>query len=66
MVFLAGYMKPLGPAVLAAFKERILNTHPALLPKFGGKGMYGDQVFRAVLDAKVLCEQIREQVQNVE
>lgn len=51
LVFLAGYMKPIGPAVLAAFEGRILNTHPSLLPKFGGKGMYGDHVFRAVLDA---------------
>jgi hypothetical protein len=34
-------MKRLGPLVLAAFKARILNTHPALLPKFGGPGMYG-------------------------
>jgi phosphoribosylglycinamide formyltransferase 1 len=51
LVFLAGYMKRVGPLTLAAFKGRVLNTHPALLPKFGGKGMYGDQVFRAVLDA---------------
>ena len=52
LVFLAGYMKQLGPLVLAAFKGRILNTHPALLPKFGGKGMYGDRVFEAVLHAR--------------
>ena len=51
LVFLAGYMKRLGPLVLAAFKGRILNTHPALLPKFGGPGMYGDRVFEAVLEA---------------
>jgi phosphoribosylglycinamide formyltransferase-1 len=51
LVFLAGYMKRLGPLVLAAFKTRILNTHPALLPKFGGAGMYGDRVFEAVLEA---------------
>lgn len=49
LVLLAGYMKRLGPHVLAAFRGRILNTHPALLPKFGGKGMYGDRVFEAVL-----------------
>jgi phosphoribosylglycinamide formyltransferase-1 len=36
---------------LAAFRGRILNTHPALLPKFGGQGMFGDRVFEAVLDA---------------
>jgi phosphoribosylglycinamide formyltransferase 1 len=51
VVFLAGYMKKLGPLVLRAFEGRILNTHPALLPRFGGPGMYGDRVFEAVLDA---------------
>ena len=51
VVFLAGYMKKLGPLVLEAFAGRILNTHPALLPRFGGPGMYGDRVFEAVLDA---------------
>ena len=51
LVFLAGYMKRIGPRVLEAFRGRILNTHPALLPKFGGKGMYGDHVFKAVLEA---------------
>lgn len=49
LVLLAGCMKRLGPNVLAAFRGRILNTHPALLPKFGGKGMYGDRVYEAVL-----------------
>src|SRR6516225_9388464 len=52
LVFLAGYMKRVGPLVLEAFRGRILNTHPALLPKFGGKGMYGDHVFKAVLEAE--------------
>lgn len=51
IVFLAGYMKKLGPLVLGAFEGRILNTHPALLPRFGGPGMYGDRVFEAVLAA---------------
>ena len=49
VIFLAGYMKRLGPRTLAAFLGRILNTHPALLPKFGGQGMFGDRVFEAVL-----------------
>jgi phosphoribosylglycinamide formyltransferase 1 len=49
VIFLAGYMKRLGPRTLAAFPGRILNTHPALLPKFGGAGMFGDRVFEAVL-----------------
>ena len=51
VVFLAGYMKKLGPFVLGTFQGRILNTHPALLPRFGGLGMYGDRVFEAVLEA---------------
>ena len=51
VVFLAGYMKKLGPVVLGTFRGRILNTHPALLPQFGGRGMYGDRVFEAVLEA---------------
>jgi len=54
VVFLAGYMKRLGPCTLAAFPGRILNTHPALLPKFGGPGMFGDRVFDAVLAAREL------------
>lgn len=51
VVFLAGYLKKLGPFVLGTFHGRILNTHPALLPRFGGRGMYGDRVFEAVLEA---------------
>ena len=51
VIFLAGYMKRLGPRTLAAFPSRILNTHPALLPKFGGRGLFGDRVFEAVLAA---------------
>jgi phosphoribosylglycinamide formyltransferase-1 len=45
VIFLAGYMKRLGSRTLAAFPKRILNTHPALLPKFGEQGMFGDRVF---------------------
>jgi phosphoribosylglycinamide formyltransferase-1 len=51
VVLLAGYMKQIGPETLGRFRGRILNTHPALLPKFGGKGMYGLHVHRAVLAA---------------
>ena len=51
MVLLAGYMKLLGGATLARYRGRVLNSHPALLPKFGGKGMYGSRVHQAVLDA---------------
>jgi phosphoribosylglycinamide formyltransferase-1 len=49
LVILSGYLRKLGPAILAAFDGRILNVHPALLPKFGGKGMYGARVHEAVL-----------------
>ena len=50
-VLLAGYMKKLGDQTLARFRNRILNTHPALLPKYGGRGFYGRRVHQAVLDA---------------
>ncbi|MBL8642296.1 MAG: phosphoribosylglycinamide formyltransferase [Rhodospirillaceae bacterium] len=49
LIVLAGYMRKLGPKILAAFPKRILNVHPALLPKFGGQGMYGKHVHEAVL-----------------
>ncbi|HTB68527.1 MAG TPA: phosphoribosylglycinamide formyltransferase [Steroidobacteraceae bacterium] len=51
LVLLAGYMKRLGPVTLADFAGRIINIHPALLPQFGGQGMYGLNVHRAVLAA---------------
>ncbi len=51
VVVLAGYMKKLGPRVLKHFHGRVLNIHPALLPKFGGVGMYGRYVHEAVLKA---------------
>jgi len=51
LVILAGYMKKIGPRVLEGYRNRILNIHPALLPKFGGKGMYGMNVHRAVIDS---------------
>lgn len=51
LVLLLGYMRLLGPRTTAAYRGRILNTHPALLPKFGGKGMYGAHVHAAVLAA---------------
>lgn len=49
LVILAGYMRLLGPITLGRYKNRILNTHPSLLPNFGGKGMYGKFVHEAVL-----------------
>jgi phosphoribosylglycinamide formyltransferase-1 len=51
LVILAGYMRKLGPGTLQRFKSRIINIHPALLPKYGGEGMYGIKVHRAVLAA---------------
>lgn len=51
LVFLAGYLKLVPAPVIAAHRRRILNIHPALLPGFGGKGMYGMHVHRAVLDS---------------
>ena len=49
-IILAGYLKMLSPGIVRAYKNRILNIHPALLPSFGGKGMYGHHVHQAVLD----------------
>jgi phosphoribosylglycinamide formyltransferase-1 len=51
LVVLAGYMKKIGPRVLSAYARRVVNIHPALLPKFGGQGMYGMHVHEAVLAA---------------
>lgn len=51
LVVLAGYMKKLGPETLAAYENKILNIHPALLPSFGGVGMYGFHVHEAVLSS---------------
>ena len=49
VVCLAGYMKLIGPQLLTRYRNHILNIHPALLPKFGGEGMYGIRVHQAVL-----------------
>ncbi|HUP50835.1 MAG TPA: phosphoribosylglycinamide formyltransferase [Longimicrobiales bacterium] len=51
LVLLAGYLKLVPRAVVERYRQRILNIHPALLPKFGGKGMYGLRVHQAVLEA---------------
>ncbi len=51
LIVLAGYMKKLGPAVLEAFRGHIVNIHPALLPKHGGKGKYGIRVHESVIAA---------------
>lgn len=49
LVCLAGFMRILAPCVPEAYPNRILNIHPALLPAFGGKGLYGIRVHQAVL-----------------
>ncbi len=51
LVLLAGYMKRIGARTLAAYRGRMLNIHPALLPKHGGQGMYGIHPHEAVLAA---------------
>src|SRR3954453_8762618 len=53
LVVLAGYVRKVGPRTLGAFASRLINTHPAPLPRFGGKGMFGEHVHRAVLEAGV-------------
>ena len=52
-IALAGYMKLVPAEVIAAFRNRILNIHPALLPAFGGKGMFGHHVHEAVIASGV-------------
>jgi phosphoribosylglycinamide formyltransferase-1 len=51
LICLAGFLRILSPAFVRRYAGCILNTHPALLPAFGGKGMYGERVHRAVLEA---------------
>jgi len=53
LIVLAGYMKKLALPVVRKYKDRILNIHPALLPDFGGKGMYGMFVHQAVIQSGV-------------
>jgi len=52
LIALAGYLKLVHPEVVKKFRRRIINVHPALLPKFGGEGMYGMKVHEAVLAAR--------------
>lgn len=52
LIILAGYLKLIGPELTK--KYTIINTHPSLLPKYGGKGMYGIHVHQSVIDAKEL------------
>ena len=52
-IVLAGYMKKIDSHIIREFRHRIVNIHPALLPAFGGPGMYGMHVHEAVINAKV-------------
>lgn len=51
IIVLAGYMKLLPEVVVSHFRDRIINIHPALLPRHGGKGFYGEKVHKAVLES---------------
>lgn len=52
LIVLAGYLCLVTPAYIMEYPDRIINIHPALLPAYGGKGMYGDHVHQAVLAAR--------------
>ena len=51
-VVLAGFLKKIPEEIIRTFPNKIINLHPSLLPKFGGKGMYGMHVHNAVIEAK--------------
>jgi phosphoribosylglycinamide formyltransferase-1 len=50
IIVLAGYLDIMGPSVVAAYRHRIVNTHPALIPMFCGMGYYGERVHQAAID----------------
>lgn len=50
LVVLAGYMKVLSPEIIQAYRNRMINIHPSLIPKYCGKGFYGKRVHKAVLE----------------
>ncbi|WP_196891345.1 phosphoribosylglycinamide formyltransferase [Aureivirga marina] len=52
LIILAGFLLKISPEIVAAFPNKIINIHPALLPKYGGKGMYGMNVHNAVVENK--------------
>tara|TARA_Y100000817_G_C16676874_1_gene464074 strand:- start:110 stop:745 length:636 start_codon:yes stop_codon:yes gene_type:complete len=51
LIVLAGFLKIIPKEVIAKYEKKILNIHPSLLPKFGGKGYYGDKVHKAVIES---------------
>jgi phosphoribosylglycinamide formyltransferase-1 len=52
LIVLAGYLKLIPEQLIHQFSNRIVNIHPSLLPKFGGKGMYGRKVHQSVIDSR--------------
>ena len=52
MIVLAGFLLKIPSAIISSFPNKIINIHPALLPKYGGKGMYGMHVHKAVVSNK--------------
>ena len=54
LIILAGFMWLVTPAIVSSYNNKIVNIHPALLPAYGGKGMYGDNVHKAVIANKEL------------
>ncbi|MDR2084857.1 MAG: phosphoribosylglycinamide formyltransferase [Bacteroidales bacterium] len=52
LIILAGFLLLIPDFIIDNYPDKIINIHPALLPKFGGKGMYGMNVHKAVIDAK--------------
>lgn len=52
LIVLAGFLRKIHPSIIANFTNKIINIHPALLPKFGGKGMFGHHVHDAVIAAQ--------------
>ncbi|MEW5676679.1 phosphoribosylglycinamide formyltransferase [Flavobacterium enshiense] len=50
LIVLAGFLLMFPPAIIAQYPDKVINVHPALLPKYGGKGMYGMNVHKAVLE----------------
>jgi len=51
-IVLAGYLKKISDTIINEFENKIINTHPSLLPKYGGKGMYGKHIHQAVIANK--------------
>ncbi len=49
-IVLAGYLKKVGNVIIKKYENKIINTHPSLLPKYGGKGMYGHRIHKAVFE----------------